>query len=300
MSNGAGLCELPALPISGNGRAKAVREIWKFLLEARRHDWARHDTLRATLPDGELTLCRSGRWHGSSKIDDSARALLDALAPIATAERVVIAQLGQSLDGRIATRTGHSQYINGPVALAHLHRLRALVDAVVVGAGTACADLPQLTVRNVTGPDPVPVIVDPRARVGADGPLFEEGEAPRRVLQLIAEDATPAPAPDHVERVRLPLDGDGFEPAALLGALAGRGLHRVLVEGGADTISRFMDADALDRLHLLIAPLIIGSGRNGLDLPPIDRLDEARRPPMRSFGLGDELLVDVDLAAGRA
>ena len=65
---------------------------------------------------------------------------------------MVVGQIGQSLDGRIATATGHSQYINGAAGLAHLHRLRALVDAVVVGVGTAIADDPQLTVRRVAGP----------------------------------------------------------------------------------------------------------------------------------------------------
>src|SRR5688572_28150657 len=78
---------------------------------------------------------------------------------------VVIGQIGQSLDGRIATPTGHSHYINGPAGIAHLHRLRALVDAVVVGVGTALADDPQLTVRRVSGPQPVRVVVDPRGRL---------------------------------------------------------------------------------------------------------------------------------------
>ena len=67
---------------------------------------------------------------------------------------MVVGQIGQSLDGRVATATGHSHYINGPAGLAHLHRLRALVDAVVVGVGTALADDPQLTVRRVAGPQP--------------------------------------------------------------------------------------------------------------------------------------------------
>jgi riboflavin-specific deaminase-like protein len=267
------------------------------MLEARHHDWASHPAYRATLAGGELTLHHSGRWRTDAVLDDSAGALLDALAPLAAAERMVIAQLGQSLDGRIATRTGHSQYINGPVALAHLHRLRALVDAVVVGAGTACADLPRLTVRHVNGRDPMPVIIDPQGRVPCNGPLFEGSRRPDRVLQLIATDADPAPAPDHVERLRIGSVEGGFAPETIVTALERRGLRRVLIEGGADTISRFMHADALDRVHLLIAPLIIGSGRNGLDLPAIDRLDEARRPRMRCFGLDDELLVDVDLSA---
>lgn len=288
---------MPGLPTARDDRTDVSDGIWNALITARNHDWAGEPSLTVPIPDAQLQLHRAGGWHADVRLDDSAAALLDVLAPIATAGRIVVAQLGQSLDGRIATRTGHSQYINGSIALAHLHRLRALVDAVLVGAGTACADLPQLTVRKVTGPDPVPVIIDPSARVGADGPLFEQGKEPRRLLQLIAEDATPPPAPDHVERVRLPLEDGGFAPADILEALAARGLHRVLVEGGADTISRFMHADALDRLHLLVAPLIIGSGRNGLDLPAIDRLEEARRPRIRSFGLGDELLVDVEFAA---
>jgi riboflavin biosynthesis pyrimidine reductase len=64
---------------------------------------------------------------------------------------MVVGQIGQSLDGRIATESGHSKYINGPAGLTHLHRLRALVDAVVIGVGTAIADDPQLTVRRVAG-----------------------------------------------------------------------------------------------------------------------------------------------------
>ena len=66
-------------------------------------------------------------------------------------ELMVVGQIGQSLDGRIATESGHSKYINGPAGLTHLHRLRALVDAVVIGVGTAIADDPQLTVRRVAG-----------------------------------------------------------------------------------------------------------------------------------------------------
>ena len=81
---------------------------------------------------------------------------------------VVVGQIGQSIDGRIATVTGHSKYINGPAGLAHLHRLRALVDAVLVGIGTAIADDPQLTVRRVAGPSPARIVLDPRGRLPSD------------------------------------------------------------------------------------------------------------------------------------
>ena len=80
-------------------------------------------------------------------------------------DMVVVAQCGQSIDARIATASGHSHYINGAEGLAHLHRLRALVDAVVVGVGTALADDPQLTVRRVAGPNPARVVIDPNGRL---------------------------------------------------------------------------------------------------------------------------------------
>ena len=82
-------------------------------------------------------------------------------------ELMVVGQIGQSLDGRIATESGHSKYINGPAGLTHLHRLRALVDAVVIGVGTAIADDPQLTVRRVAGQQPARVVIDPNGRLGS-------------------------------------------------------------------------------------------------------------------------------------
>lgn len=230
-----------------------------------------------------------------SGLDANDRTLLDALLPLALHRgRLAIAQLGQSLDGRIATNSGDSWYINGPPARAHLHRLRALVDAVLIGAGTAAEDRPQLSVRHVSGPDPVPVVLDPRGRVPMQGPLFERSAGSVPVLHLVGVELD-SPSPPGVERVQIPLGPDGACPRQVLDVLAARGLERVLVEGGGVTVSRFLEAEALDYLHLLIAPLIIGSGRPGLKLAPIQRLADARRPPMRSFPLGDELLVELAL-----
>lgn len=93
----------------------------------------------------------------------SAAEAMDALyGPLARGARWVIGQMGQSLDGCIATRTGASHYVTGPESLVHLHRLRALADAVVVGPSTAAADDPRLTARLVEGPDPVAVVLDLR------------------------------------------------------------------------------------------------------------------------------------------
>ncbi len=222
--------------------------------------------------------------------------LREVLMPLARHRgRLAIAQLGQSLDGRIATDNGDSWYINGQPARAHLHRLRALVDAVLIGAGTAAEDQPQLSVRHVSGPDPVPVILDPRGRVRPEGPLFQRPSGSPPVLHLVGDPTNLSPPPSGVERVLVPLGPDGACPRQVLDLLAERGLQKVLVEGGGVTVSKFLAADALDYLHLLIAPLIIGSGRPGIRLAPIERLADARRPPMRSYPLEDELLVELRL-----
>jgi len=209
---------------------------------------------------------------------------------------VVIGQIGQSLDGRIATASGHSQYINGPAGITHLHRLRSLVDAVVIGVGTAIADDPQLTVRRVAGPHPVRVVLDPRGRLAARAKDFT-ADGVRRLL--MTAEGTRCSLPSDVEVVALPVTEGRIAPSAILAALAERGLHRILIEGGAHTVSRFMTAGCLDRLHVTVAPIIFGSGRPGFILPPVERADQALRAPMRIYQLDDEVLFDCDLSAQR-
>lgn len=213
-----------------------------------------------------------------------------------TDQPFVIAQLGQSLDGRIATVTGDSKYINGGAALDHLHRLRMHVDAVVVGVGTVLADDPLLTVRRVAGRSPARVVIDPTGRTPEDARIFAQDGAFR--LVLCAEDA---PAPKAAEPIRLPAAGRSLCPRAIVAALGGRGFRRILIEGGARTISGFMDAGCIDRLHVLVAPVILGSGKPALDLKPIAMLGEALRPPTRAYLLSDgDVLFDCDLRAGAA
>ena len=209
---------------------------------------------------------------------------------------VVIGQIGQSLDGRIATETGHSKYINGPAGLDHLHRLRSLVDAVVVGVGTALADDPQLTVRRVNGPHPARVVVDPNGRLPAGARIFAN-DGVRRLL--IATEGTQCVVNSDVERLTLPAPARRIAPRDILAALADCGLRRILIEGGADTVSRFLAAGCLDRLHVVVAPIILGAGRASFILPPIERADQALRMPIRSHQLNDEVLFDCDLSAQR-
>lgn len=221
------------------------------------------------------------------------------LAPLARREVWVAGQLGQSLDGRIATATGHSHYINGPGDIRRLHAMRALADAVVVGAGTVAADDCRLTVREVPGVNPARVVLDPSGRLPWDRAVFRDGAAP--TLRLVAEDTVAAAAPEWVraEVVRVPVGAGGaFPPAAVRDTLHARGWRRILVEGGGITVSRFLEADVLDRLHVSVAPLIIGSGRPGISLAEIETLAEARRPPVRHVRLGTDLVFDLDLSPG--
>lgn len=207
------------------------------------------------------------------------------------AESLVIAQLGQSLDGRIATLTGESRYINGKAALAHLHRIRACVDAVVVGAGTVVADNPRLTVRLVEGKSPVRVIIDPKARVPHTARCLAD-----RCVRTIRVQACDQPAPDGIEIIKLPTKDGHMAPRDIVKALAERGLKRLLIEGGTGTISSFINAGAIDRLHVLVAPVIIGSGKPGLELAPIGKLCHALRPQTSVHVLGDgNVLFDCDL-----
>ena len=209
---------------------------------------------------------------------------------------VVVGQIGQSLDGRIATESGHSKYINGPAGLDHLHRLRALVDAVVVGVGTALADDPQLTVRRVAGPNPARVILDSKGRLPASAKVFTD-DGVRRLL--ITAQATRCVPPTGVEIVALPTVDARMAPSAILAALAERGMRRVLIEGGADTVSRFLVAGCLDRLHVMVAPIIFGAGPASFILPPLERADQTPRLPIHVHRLGDDVLFDCDLSAQR-
>ncbi len=224
----------------------------------------------------------------TSASTDPFRAILDAPAD----RPFVIAQLGQSLDGRIATLTGESRWINRDAALDHVHRLRANVDAVVVGVGTVVADDPLLNVRRVEGRHPARVVIDPSGRMPVNSRCLIDDGIRRLVVRNLDAPAPPA----GVEVVRLSNGGDPMSPSAIVDALFELGLKRLLIEGGARTVSSFIDAGAVDRLHVLVAPMILGSGKTGLALKPIARLVEARRPVTTVHVLADgDVLFDCDL-----
>lgn len=226
------------------------------------------------------------------------RAALAIYAPLARRDRgpVTIGQIGQSLDGRVATVAGDARDISGPDGLKHLHRLRAISDAVVIGVRTALHDSPRLTVRLCDGHNPARVVIDPRGRLPNDAQIFADDGARRIVLQH-----GDTARPKGVEVVRLPASAEGsMSPRHILRALNGTGLNTVLIEGGGITVSRFFQAGLLTRLHVAVAPLLIGGGPQGFHtLNPVAQLSDATRPDTRVFNIGSDILFDCGLASAQ-
>ena len=239
-----------------------------------------------TIPDRD--------WRRLLERDPEALADCGVYGPlIATTAPLVLGRIAQTLDGRIATDNGASFWISGQADILHTHRLRALFDAIVVGGRTVQADDPLLTTRLCAGPSPVRVILDTDRRLGPDYRVFR-GDP----LTLVAC-ADDVPGPDTVgaaKLLRLPRASDGgLRIPALLAALAARGLSRVFVEGGGVTVSRFLAAGALHRLHVTVAPLLLGSGIPAFTFPGAERPDDGRRLHWTLHRLGEDVLFDIDL-----
>lgn len=253
--------------------------------------------LRLEIGESWLWLDPDGGWSIDPMPPAPICLLLDLYLPLALQDgpSFTIAHLGQSLDGRIAAANGASRWVTGPEDLLHNHRMRALADAILVGADTVRLDDPQLTVRRCPGDNPVRVVLDPMLGLGPDYGLFRDDAA--ETLVVTAEDRAPPCRLGQAEVVTVPRTGDGtLDCRAVVELLRRRGLGWLFVEGGGVTVSRFLAQGALDRLQLAIAPLIIGSGRPGIQLPEIQDLAQGLRPRLRRFALGDDMLFECDFS----
>jgi diaminohydroxyphosphoribosylaminopyrimidine deaminase / 5-amino-6-(5-phosphoribosylamino)uracil reductase len=246
-------------------------------------------------PAAVLAWRPPGAWVSLVGADDPVDVLFDLYLPLCRSTRakaVVVGHLGQSLDGFIATHQGDSQYVTGHENIVHVHRLRALCDAVVVGAGTVAADDPQLTTRHVAGPSPLRVVFDPARRLDDRYRVFNDESAP--TLYACARSLV-QPGETHVGGAALvPVDDDPeSDVAGLQRLLADRGCRRILVEGGGVTVSKFLKANLLDRLQVAVAPFIIGDGRPAIRLPGPALLSDCERPRHRMFRMGDDVLFEL-------
>jgi riboflavin-specific deaminase-like protein len=241
-----------------------------------------------------LLAVRAGAaCHCCGTWTDSERAALRLYGPLARRDLgpVAVGQIGQSLDGRVATVTGDARDVSGKDGLAHLHRMRALVDGVIIGIRTVLHDNPRLTVRLCDGPNPARIVIDPRGRLPEDAPVLRD-DGTRRIVVQSVDRAWPA----DVTVIRLPAQDGQIDPNAIMAALRSEGLQNLLVEGGGITIARFLEAGLLTRLQVAISPLLIGDGPQGLTLPnPMEKLSDAIRPEMWTFLLGTDVVFDCGL-----
>jgi diaminohydroxyphosphoribosylaminopyrimidine deaminase / 5-amino-6-(5-phosphoribosylamino)uracil reductase len=235
-------------------------------------------------------------WQSLLPPTDARHVIFDLYLPLcgATITRpMTFGHLGQSLDGFIATHEGDSQFVTGPENIVHLHRLRALCDADIVGAGTVAADDPQLTTRFVTGPSPLRVVFDPARRLAPHYRVFNDDSA--STLYVCANSLV-RPGETHVGRATLVPIADtkgDHDVIELQRVLRDRGCRRILVEGGGVTVSKFLKANLLDRLQVAVAPFIIGDGRPAIRLPGPALLSDCERPRHRVFRMGDDVLFEL-------
>ncbi|WP_442949174.1 RibD family protein [Nostoc sp.] len=212
----------------------------------------------------------------------------------------LMAHLAQSLDGKIAAVNGNSQWLSNEANLKHAHRLRALHDAVMVGAVTATLDNPKLTVRLVPGKHPTPVIIEGQNDLRVDD--LQMMALHERVIVLSPQEkqarVLPQAAKEKILELPIASTKDSQErhvlaPSEILKVLYENGISTIFLEGGGQTVSYFLQANCIELLHLHFSPLILGSGRSSFTLPVIDSIDKGLRFKMKHFDLDGEILVEL-------
>jgi riboflavin-specific deaminase-like protein len=208
----------------------------------------------------------------------------------------VTLKIAQTLDGRVATRTGDSRWITGDEARAEAHRLRAENDAVLVGIGTVVADDPELTVRHVEGENPLRVILDSRLSIRRNAKVLRTEEAATVIATIASSDSARRRL---IERsgatILVAADEDGHVSLSdLLSQLATMGVSRLLVEGGPTVATEFLKQRLVDRVVALIAPAILGAGIDAVQDLGATRVAERIRLEVKSI---ETLGVDLVLRA---
>lgn len=225
------------------------------------------------------------------------RALLGARAGVRPPARpLVTVSYAQTLDGRLATLTGSSQWISEQDSLRFAHHLRATHDAILVGCGTVCRDDPRLTVRLAEGDDPLRVVVDSGLRSPLSCAVL--GKAAGGTLLAVTgrapEERCAAARELGATVLRLPEDGSGrVNLPALLGELDGLGISSVMVEGGASIITALLREQLVDRMAVCLAPKVLGRGIPAVGDLGIRDLDYAlalEEVSVESYGV--DLVID--------
>ena len=212
----------------------------------------------------------------------------------------VVLKYAQTLDGRIAARTGDAKWISGEPERRIAHAMRAGCDAVLVGANTLLQDDPQLTVRMVPGASPLRVVLDSSLRTPLTAKVLSEDAA---TVILCRPDADPerrrALASTGVTVRDVPAGPDGLRVDEVLRLLLSLGVSSLLVEGGGRVLTSMLRAGAADRVVVSLSPTIIGSGVEAVGPLGVDRVADGIRLVNRSvFLAGDDVLLGFDVQNG--
>jgi 3,4-dihydroxy 2-butanone 4-phosphate synthase/GTP cyclohydrolase II len=222
--------------------------------------------------------------------------LLGTSAPREDRPHVVL-KYAQTLDGRIATRTGDARWISGEPERRVAHAMRAGCDAVLVGAGTLLQDDPQLTVRMVPGASPLRVVLDSGLRTPLTAKVLSDDAA---TVILCRPDADPdrrQALADAGATVRSVAPGpEGLDVDEVLGLLRSLGVESLLVEGGGRVLTSMLRAAVADRVVVSLSPTIIGAGVDAVGPIGVDRVADGIRLANRSvFLAGDDVLLGFDV-----
>ncbi|MFD2110255.1 RibD family protein [Thiorhodococcus fuscus] len=265
------------------------------------------DPLLRPVPEGQggatIRWCPKDGWHlPETPTQEPMRSLSELYLPLCapvTEGFTVVAHLGQSIDSCVATANGDSCYVTGDENLRHLHRMRALSDAVLVGTETAACDNPRLTTRLVAGDNAVRVVLDRCRRLPPDLAIFTDGSAETWLVCDEARLHEPGPVPERGRLIGVPTRAGRLDLAAVVEVLAEFGIRTLFIEGGGMIVSAFVAENLVDRLQVAIAPLLIGGGRLGLSPPTSDLLRNAICPSARLYRMGKDVLYDMDMRRPR-
>jgi diaminohydroxyphosphoribosylaminopyrimidine deaminase/5-amino-6-(5-phosphoribosylamino)uracil reductase len=209
------------------------------------------------------------RQHGIETrvgvLEEECRSLNEAhFKYMTTGVPLVTVKFAQTLDGRIATSTRNSQWLSSPASRQFAHKLRSLHDAVMVGIGTVLADDPQLTVRLVRGRNPTRIILDSRLKIPLDAKVLMNQESAPTIMAATsgADDERLSALRQMGAEVLISREDEHGEVdlGHLLEMLGQRGISSVLVEGGAEVITSLLRLNLVDRLVVIVAPMIMGKG----------------------------------------
>jgi len=205
----------------------------------------------------------------------------------------VILKIAQTLDGKIATRDGDSRWVSSLESRRLAHRLRAQVDAVLVGVNTVLRDDPQLTVRHVKGPNPVKIILDSKLRTPLEAKVLVGGRVILATCQKADSRRVQQYRDRRVEIWELPADAHGEVDLVELLRRVGQGeLTSVLIEGGQKIFTSALKAGMVDKLLIFVAPRLLGEGKGSLGDLEIGRMADAL--PVREVQfrrVGSDLLI---------